>query len=255
MRGLTDKVIVVTGGAGGMGAAICRRLTEEGARVALFDVDPEAARKVAAQLSGNGTQVHVEIVDITDPAAVEAAVDSTEQALGPIDVLVNNAGWDRFRRFLDTDEELRNKVIAINLQGPLNMHFSVLKRMAARGRGNVVSIASDAGRVGSSGQAVYSACKGGVIAFTKTMAREMVRKGIRLNCVCPGPTDTPMLQAFMDEGEQGKKVYDALQKAVPMGRLGQPEDIPGIVAFFASDDSAFMTGQVVSVSGGLTMHG
>jgi 2-hydroxycyclohexanecarboxyl-CoA dehydrogenase len=186
---------------------------------------------------------------------VEAAVESTEQALGPIDVLVNNAGWDRFRRFLDTDEALRNKVIAINLQGPLNMHFSVLKRMAARGRGNVVSIASDAGRVGSSGQAVYSACKGGVIAFTKTMAREMVRKGVRLNCVCPGPTDTPMLKAFMDEGEQGKKVYDALQKAVPMGRLGQPEDIPGIVAFFASDDSAFMTGQVVSVSGGLTMHG
>lgn len=255
MRGLKDKVIVVTGGAGGMGEAICRRLTEEGARVALFDLDADAARKVAGELSVDGKQVHVEIVDITDSAAVEAAVESTEQALGPIDVLVNNAGWDRFRRFLDTDEALRNKVIAINLQGPLNMHFSVLKRMAARGRGNVVSIASDAGRVGSSGQAVYSACKGGVIAFTKTMAREMVRKGVRLNCVCPGPTDTPMLKAFMDEGEQGKKVYDALQKAVPMGRLGQPEDIPGIVAFFASDDSAFMTGQVVSVSGGLTMHG
>jgi 2-hydroxycyclohexanecarboxyl-CoA dehydrogenase len=255
MRGLKDKVIVVTGGAGGMGVAICRRLTEEGARVALFDLDADSARKVAGELSVDGKQVHVEIVDITDSAAVEAAVESTEQALGPIDVLVNNAGWDRFRRFLDTDEALRNKVIAINLQGPLNMHFSVLKRMAARGRGNVVSIASDAGRVGSSGQAVYSACKGGVIAFTKTMAREMVRKGVRLNCVCPGPTDTPMLKAFMDEGEQGKKVYDALQKAVPMGRLGQPEDIPGIVAFFASDDSAFMTGQVVSVSGGLTMHG
>lgn len=254
MRGLKDKVVIVTGGAGGMGAAICKRLVEEGMKLALFDLDRNA-HKVAGELGGAPGQVHVEIVDITDSAAVEAAVENTEQALGPVDVLINNAGWDRFRRFLDTDEELRNKVIAINLHGPLNMHYSVLKRMAARGRGNVVSIASDAGRVGSSGQAVYSACKGGVIAFTKTMAREMVRKGVRLNCVCPGPTDTPMLKAFLDEGEQGKKVYDALHKAVPMGRLGQPEDIPGIVAFFASDDSAFMTGQVVSVSGGLTMHG
>jgi len=255
MRGLKDKVIVVTGGGGGMGAAICRRFTEEGAKLALFDVNEGAARKVAGELKCDAERVHVEAVDITDLAAVEAAVERTEKALGPIDVLVNNAGWDRFRRFLDTDEALRNKVIAINLHGPLNMHFSVLKRMAARGRGCVVSIASDAGRVGSSGQAVYSACKGGVIAFTKTMAREMMRKGIRLNCVCPGPTDTPMLRAFMDEGEQGKKVHDALHKAVPMGRVGQPEDIPGIVAFFASDDSAFMTGQVISVSGGLTMHG
>lgn len=255
MRGLKGKVIVVTGGAGGMGAAICRRLTEEGAKVALFDLNEGEARKVANGLNNDKVRVHVEIVDITSLAAVEAAVEHTEKVMGPIDVLVNNAGWDRFRRFLDTDEALRNKVIAINLNGPLNMHFCVLKRMATRGRGNVVSIASDAGRIGSSGQAVYSACKGGIIAFTKTMAREMVRKGVRLNCVCPGPTDTPMLRAFLDEGEPGKKVYDALQKAVPMGRVGHPEDITGIVAFFASDDSAFMTGQVVSVSGGLTMHG
>jgi 2-hydroxycyclohexanecarboxyl-CoA dehydrogenase len=255
MRGIRDKVIVVTGGGGGMGAAICGRLAEEGAKVAVFDIDENSAQKVASRLSKDASQVHVEVVDITDITAVEAAVSRTEQALGAIDILVNNAGWDRYRRFLDTDETLREKVVAINLHGPLNMHHAVLKRMSEHGTGNVINIASDAGRVGSSGQAVYSACKGGIIAFTKTMAREMVRKGIRLNCICPGPTDTPMLQAFLDEGESGKRVYDGLKKAIPMGRLGQPEDIPGIVAFFASDDSAFMTGQVVSVSGGLTMHG
>jgi 2-hydroxycyclohexanecarboxyl-CoA dehydrogenase len=255
MRGIRDKVIIVTGGGGGMGAAICGRLAEEGAKLAVFDIDRDAAERVASRLRESGSQVHTEAVDIADATAVEAAVSRTEQALGPIDVLVNNAGWDRYRKFLDTDEALRAKVVAINLHGPLNMHHSVLARMSERASGNVINIASDAGRVGSSGQAVYSACKGGIIAFTKTMAREMVRKGIRLNCICPGPTDTPMLQAFLDEGESGKRVYDALKKAIPMGRLGQPEDIPGVVAFFASDDSAFMTGQVVSVSGGLTMHG
>jgi 2-hydroxycyclohexanecarboxyl-CoA dehydrogenase len=255
MRGLKNKVIVVTGGAGGMGAAICRRLAEEGAKVAIFDMDEASAKTVASEISNASSQAHVEAVDITDYAAVDAAVSRTEQALGPIDVLVNNAGWDRYRKFLDTDEALRQKVVAINLHGPLNMHHVVLAKMAERGSGIVVNIASDAGRVGSSGQAVYSACKGGIIAFTKTMAREMMRKGVRLNCVCPGPTDTPMLQAFLDEGEGGKRVYEGLKKAIPMGRLGQPDDIPGIVAFFASDDSAFMTGQVISVSGGLTMHG
>jgi len=254
MKGLKDKVVAVTGAAGGMGAAICQRFVEEGARVALLDVDGDRARQVAARL-GNDAAVHVEAVDITDLAAVEAAISRVEQTLGPINVLVNNAGWDRFRRFLDTDEALRDKVISINLHGPLNMHFAVLRRMSERGGGCVVTVASDAGRVGSSGQAVYSACKGGVIAFTKTMAREMMRKGVRLNCVCPGPTDTPMLRAFLDEGDQGRKVFDALQKAVPMGRLGRPEDVPGIIAFLASEDAAFMTGQVISVSGGLTMHG
>ncbi|MBV6274273.1 glucose 1-dehydrogenase [Alcaligenaceae bacterium CGII-47] len=255
MRGLKGKVIAVTGAAGGMGGAICRRFVEEGAKVAMLDVDGDGAHQVAAEIDAPAGIVHVEAVDITDLTAVEAAVENVERAIGPIDVLVNNAGWDRFRRFLDTDEELRNKVVSINLHGPLNMHYALLKRMSERGGGAVVTVASDAGRVGSSGQAVYSACKGGMIAFTKTMAREMMRKGVRLNCVCPGPTDTPMLRAFLDEGEQGKRVFDALQKAVPMGRLGQPEDVPGIVAFLASEDAAFMTGQVISVSGGLTMHG
>jgi len=253
MRGLKDKVVVVTGGAGGMGQAICSRFVAEGAKVAIFDLSGDAARKLSKELGEEHS--HVEALDISDYAAVEAAVARTEKVLGPIDVLVNNAGWDRFQMFLDTDAEFRERVIAVNLEGPINMHHVVLKGMAARKRGRVVTVASDAGRVGSSGQAVYSACKGGLIAFTKTMAREMMRHGIILNCVCPGPTDTPMLKAFLDEGERGKRVYEALKDAIPMRRLGQPEDVPGAVVFFASDDASFMTGQVVSVSGGLTMHG
>ncbi|MDD9961298.1 MAG: glucose 1-dehydrogenase [Gammaproteobacteria bacterium] len=253
MRGLSDKVVVVTGGGGGIGTAICNRFAEEGAKVAVFDLDGAAAEKVVAGLEGD--RCHVEAVDITDLTAVDEALTRTEEALGLIDVLVNNAGWDRFSMFLDTDEELRNRVVDINLLGPINMHHSVLSRMASRNQGVVVTIASDAGRVGSSGQAVYSACKGGMIAFTKTMAREMMRHGILLNCVCPGPTDTPMLQAFQEEGELGQKVYDGLKRAMPMRRLGEPEDIPGIVAFLASDDAKFVTGQVISVSGGLTMAG
>ena len=253
MRGLSDKVVVVTGGGGGIGTAICNRFAEEGAKVAVFDLDGSAAEKVVAGLEAD--RCHVEAVDITDLTAVDEALTRTEEALGLIDVLVNNAGWDRFSMFLDTDEELRNRVVDINLLGPINMHHSVLSRMASRNQGVVVTIASDAGRVGSSGQAVYSACKGGMIAFTKTMAREMMRHGILLNCVCPGPTDTPMLQAFQEEGELGQKVYDGLKRAMPMRRLGEPEDIPGIVAFLASDDAKFVTGQVISVSGGLTMAG
>ena len=253
MRGLSDKVVVVTGGGGGIGTAICNRFAEEGAMVAVFDLDGSAAEKVVAGLEAD--RCHAEAVDITDLTAVDEALTRTEEALGFIDVLVNNAGWDRFSMFLDTDEELRNRVVDINLLGPINMHHAVLSRMASRNQGVVVTIASDAGRVGSSGQAVYSACKGGMIAFTKTMAREMMRHGILLNCVCPGPTDTPMLQAFQEEGELGQKVYDGLKRAMPMRRLGEPEDIPGIVAFLSSDDAKFVTGQVISVSGGLTMAG
>ncbi|WP_213736989.1 glucose 1-dehydrogenase [Bradyrhizobium sp. dw_411] len=253
MRGLKDKVVVVTGGAGGMGKAICRRFIEEGARVAIFDLHGDEAVALAKEL-GEG-RTHVEALDISDYAAVENAVERTETEFGAIDVLVNNAGWDRFQMFLDTDAKFRERVIAVNLEGPINMHHVVLKKMSQRKSGRVVTVASDAGRVGSSGQAVYSACKGGLIAFTKTMAREMLRYNVILNCVCPGPTDTPMLRAFQDEGERGKRVFDALKDAIPMRRLGQPEDIPGAVLFFASDDASFMTGQVLSVSGGLTMHG
>ncbi len=254
MKGLNGKVALVTGAAGGMGRQICRRLVEEGCSVVMLDIDKTGLESLAADIGGTAKVFHV-AVDISDYSAVCNAVDAAEKVLGPTNLLVNNAGWDKFSNFLDTDEALRQKVISINLNGPVNMFHTVLTRMAQRDGGRVVTIASDAGRVGSSGQAVYSACKGGVIALTKTLARELARRNILLNAVCPGPTDTPMLQDFMNQGPGGQKVHDAMKRAIPLKRLGQPEDIPGIVAFLLSDDASFITGQVISVSGGLTMHG
>ena len=183
------------------------------------------------------------------------AVAAFEAKGGPTDILVNNAGWDKFAYFLDTDPALWEKIIAINLRGPLNLHHWVLKGMQQRRSGRVVNIASDAGRVGSSMEAVYSACKGGIISFSKTVAREMARSNVTVNCVCPGPTETPLLAAFFGEGEQGQKAADAMRRGVPLKRLGRPDDLPGVVAFLSSDDAAFITGQTISVSGGLTMAG
>lgn len=250
MRGLDGKNVIVTGGAGAIGAAICRRFAGYGARVGVFDKNVEGAKKIAAELKGFASGV-----DITDYDAVGKEIARFEKDCGPTDILVNNAGWDKFVNFVDTTPDLWNQVIAINLRGPLNMSHFVLKGMVARGRGRVVNIASDAGRVGSSQEAVYSACKGGIIAFTKTVAREVARKGITLNTVCPGPTDTPLLAAVAGDDERGQKVRAALVGAIPMKRVGQPEDIPGAVCFLASDDAGFITGQTISVSGGLTMHG
>jgi 2-hydroxycyclohexanecarboxyl-CoA dehydrogenase len=255
MRGLEGRNVIVTGGGGAIGGAICRRFAGYGARVGVFDRNLEAANKVAAEIRAAGGTAFVSGVDIADHQAVNSAVAAFEAEIGPTDILVNNAGWDRFANFIDTTPELWNQVIAINLHGPLNMSHAVLKGMAARGHGRVVNIASDAGRVGSSQEAVYSACKGGIIAFTKTVAREVARKGITLNTVCPGPTDTPLLAAVAGADERGQKVRAALVSAIPMKRVGQPEDIPGAVCFLASDDAAFITGQTISVSGGLTMHG
>src|ERR1700721_1305914 len=248
MRGLKDKVVVVTGGAGGMGKAICRRFIEEGAKVAIFDLHAEEAAALAKELGEERT--HVEALDISDYAAVENAVDRTERKLGAIDVLVNNAGWDRFQMFLDTDATFRERVIAVNLEGPINMHHVVLKRMSQRKSGRVVTVASDAGRVGSSGQAVYSACKGGIIAFTKTLARELARRNVTLNVLCPGPTDTPLFDNFR---AASPSIGDALARAIPLRRLGEPDDYAGMIAFLLSEDAGYMTGQTISVSGGLTM--
>ncbi len=255
MRGLEHKVVIVTGGAGGIGAALCARFAAEGAAVAVFDLDARAGEAVAANIRAAGGKAMAYAVDISDLERVGAAVARTEQELGPIDVLVNNAGWDRASPFLETDAALWQKIVAVNLMGPLNMHHAVLKRMSARGRGRVVNISSDAGRVGSSGESVYSACKGGIIAFSKTMARELARKRININVVCPGPTDTAMFRDFAGAGERAEKLKSALVKAIPFGRLGQPDDVAGAVCFLASDDAAFITGQVLSVSGGLTMAG
>jgi 2-hydroxycyclohexanecarboxyl-CoA dehydrogenase len=168
---------------------------------------------------------------------------------------VNNAGWDLFRPFLKTDPAFWQKIVAINLMGPLNVLHCVLPGMVERGGGKVVSIASDAGRVGSSGEAPYSACKGGLIALTKTLAREFAAKGVRLNVICPGLTETGMLEQFMQGAGNPDKLREAYRRAVPVGRLGKPEDIAGAVLFLSSDDAEFITGQVLSVSGGLTMHG
>ncbi|MGE0699908.1 MAG: glucose 1-dehydrogenase [Hyphomicrobiaceae bacterium] len=252
MRGLKGKTAIVTGGAGGIGSAICRRLAEEGAKVGVLDLRGDAAEKVAAEI-GNGASAHA--CDITDLASVTAAVAAFEAAQGTTDILVNNAGWDKFAYFLDTTPEDWDRIIAINLRGPIHLHHAVLKGMQARRQGRVVNIASDAGRVGSSMEAVYSACKGGIIAFTKTIAREMARSNVTVNCVCPGPTETPLLAQFTGGGAQGEKAAEGMKRAIPLKRLGQPDDLAGMVAFLASDDAGYITGQVISVSGGLTMSG
>jgi len=255
MKGLRDKVVIVTGGGAGIGAALCTRFAAEGAKVAIFDIDIAKAEALAQSLRQAGGSAQAYQVDIVDHERVNAAVAEAEATLGAIDVLVNNAGWDHAARFLDTTPDVWNKIIAINLNGPINLHHAVLKGMNARGAGRIINISSDAGRVGSSGEAVYSACKGGIIAFSKTMAREFARKHINVNVVCPGPTDTAFFRDFAGDGESGAKLKNALEKAIPFGRLGQPEDVVGAVCFLASDDAAFITGQVLSVSGGLTMAG
>lgn len=254
MRGLEDQVVIVTGGGGGIGRKICVRFAEEGARVAVLDINAEAARETSDAIGG-ADRARAFTVDITDPQSVAQTIGDVIGAYGVIDTLVNNAGWDRGAPFLETDPDLWAKIIAINYQGPLNMHREVLPHMVERGRGQIINIASDAGRVGSSGEAVYAGCKAAVMAFGKSVAREMARFGITVNAVCPGPTDTAFFRDFAGDGEYGEKLRAGLTRAIPMRRLGQPEDIPGIVAFLASDDANFITGQVISVSGGLTMHG
>ncbi len=255
MRGLKDRIAVVTGAASGIGRAIALRLAEEGARPVIFDIDDAGAAAVVKEIGAAGRSGAAQHCDITNYASVQAAVAATEREVGPVDFLVNNAGWDLPMNFLDSEPDFWAKVVGINLMGPIHMHHVVLTRMAQRGTGRVVNIASDAGRVGSSGEAVYSACKGGVIAFTKTLARELTRKGIRLNTVCPGPTDTPLFDVFKSASGDGEKIAAGLERAIPMRRLGRPDDYPGIVAFLLSDDAEYITGQTISVSGGLTMHG
>jgi 2-hydroxycyclohexanecarboxyl-CoA dehydrogenase len=233
MRGLKGKTAIVTGGAAGIGAAIVERFQAEGTKVVVFDLNGDPK------------------IDITDYEAVKKAVAGA----GPVDILVNNAGWDMFKPFLKSDPAFWQKIISINLLGAMNLLHCVLPGMVERGGGKVVNIASDAGRVGSSGEAPYSACKGGIIALTKTLARELAGKNVRLNVVCPGLTETGMLEGFMQGAGNPDKLREAYRRAIPVGRLGKPADIPGAVLFFASDDADFITGQTLSVSGGLTMHG
>jgi 2-hydroxycyclohexanecarboxyl-CoA dehydrogenase len=244
---LAGKTVLVTGAARGIGAAIAIRLAAEGARVAVGDLDAAAAEKLAAQLA---TDSRAYELDVSDIDSVHATVRAVEAELGPIDILVNNAGIDRIQPFLESEPDTWDRLWAVNLRGTVAMCHAVGTLMSERGRGRIVNIASDAGRVGSSGETVYSGTKGGVIAFSKSLARELARSGVTVNVVCPGPTDTALLDQV---AQASQKLYDSIARAIPLRRIATPDDIAPAVAFFASDDAAYITGQTLSVSGGLTM--
>ena len=244
----------MTGGGRGIGRAVALALSRAGWAVGVLDLDGASAAAVAAEIAETGGAAAGAAADVTQPATVQAGIAAIERELGPVEALVNNAGWDVLARFVEGPPELWDRVIAVNLKGVLNATHAVLPGMIARGRGRIVSISSDAGRVGSSGEAVYSACKAGVIGFSKALAREVARAGITVNCVCPGPTETALLASVM-AGEQGEKVLAGMRRTIPLGRLGLPEDVAPAVVYLLSDGAAYVTGQVLSVSGGLTMHG
>lgn len=245
MGKLDNKIAIVTGAGQGIGAAIATKLAAEGATVVVTDINAETAAATAEKLGGGAIGVRT---DVADRDSVNAMVDQVVAQFGRVDVLVNNAGWDKAEPFVDSEPATWDRIFQINLYGQLNTCHKVLPIMSAQQSGRIVNIGSDSGRVGSSGEAVYSAAKGGVIAFTKTIAREMARAGVTANCVSPGPTDTELFASI-----GGEKLRDALKRAIPLKRLGQPEDLANAVAFLASDEAAFITGQTVSVSGGLTM--
>jgi 2-hydroxycyclohexanecarboxyl-CoA dehydrogenase len=244
------QVAVVTGGGSGIGRAAVLLLASQGAAVAVADIDRAAAARVAAEVTAAGGRTVAVEVDVTDAAQVRAMAAEAERTLGPIDVLVSNAGWDEVAPFVETEEGFWDRVIAINFRGHLATTRAVLPGMIERGRGRIVTVASDAGRVGSSGEAVYSGAKGAVIAFSKALAREVARKGIAVNCVAPGLTDTPLLTR-LTEGHEN--LMGAIVKSIPMGRLGRPEEVARAIAFLASGEAEYITGQTLSVNGGLSM--
>jgi 2-hydroxycyclohexanecarboxyl-CoA dehydrogenase len=241
---LEGRSALVTGGAKGIGEAIVRRLAAEGARVTIGDVDTDGAEQVAADTGAEAVRL-----DVTDPKSAQTAVEGA----GTPDVLVNNAGMDEFGFFTETDPELWERVLAVNLKGVLACTSAVLPGMQEAGYGRIVNIASEAGRVGSKGSAVYSAAKGGVIAFTKTIARENARFGITANAIAPGPIDTPLLRRATELGELGERVIETMKGATQLRRLGQPEEVAAAVAFLASEEAAYVTGETLGVSGGLGM--
>lgn len=251
---MTSRVALVTGGAQGIGGGISEALGAHGFRVAVADLNLDAAKETAARITEAGGQAIAVPIDVTDTASVRAAVAEVTTTLGVIEIVVNNAGWDDFMPFLKTTEDFWDKILDLNFKGALRVCHTVVPGMVERGFGRVINIGSDAGRVGSSLEAVYSGAKGGIIAFTKTLAREVATKGVTVNTVCPGPTDTPALRKFADNsGEDADKVIGGMARSVPMKRLGTPSDVAAAVAFFASDAAEYITGQTLSVSGGLTM--
>jgi 2-hydroxycyclohexanecarboxyl-CoA dehydrogenase len=238
-----SRVALVTGGAGGIGRAIVRALTADGNRVVSGDIVDAADGDAALAVR----------LDVTDSASVDEAVGRVERELGPVEILVNTAGWDEFHSFLDTDEEFWDRIIELNYKGCLRVSRRVVPGMVQREYGRVINISSDAARVGSSQEAVYAGAKAAQVAFGKTLAREVARRGVTVNSVCPGPTETPLLEGMLGAGEASAKMVEALRRAVPMRRLGRPEDVAAAVAFLASDAAGYITGQTLSVSGGLTM--
>jgi 2-hydroxycyclohexanecarboxyl-CoA dehydrogenase len=251
---MSNRVALVTGGAQGIGRGIAEQLGADGFRVGVADLNLEAAEETAAAINAAGGQAVAVQIDVTDTASVQAAVKSVTEEYGPVEVLVNNAGFDDFMKFLDTTEDFWDRILEVNFKGALRVIQATAPGMVERGWGRVINIGSDAGRVGSSLEAVYSGAKGGIIAFSKTLAREVATKGVTVNTVCPGPTDTPALRKFAaNSGDDAEKVIAGMTRAVPMRRLAQPDDIAGAVAYFASDAAGYVTGQTLSVSGGLTM--
>jgi 2-hydroxycyclohexanecarboxyl-CoA dehydrogenase len=245
---LEGRVALVTGGASGIGAATCLRLAAEGARVAVCDRNAEGAGEVASQLDGQAFEM-----DVTDGGSVRECAAAVVSALGPVDALVNNAGTDEFGFFQHTEESVWQRVLDVNLLGVMRSTHAVLPGMIEHGGGRIVNVASEAGRVGSSGSAAYSAAKGGVISFTKAIARESARYGVLCNAVAPGPIDTPLLRRAHEMGELGDKVVETMIGTTAVRRLGRPEEVAAVIAFLCSDDASYVTGQTVGVSGGLAM--
>ena len=249
MLDLHDNAAVVTGAGSGIGVAIARALAQAGASVVAADLDEAGARSTAAAIERDGGRAVAAAVDVTDRSGVEALRELAVQAFGTVTVLVNNAGFGQPGLFVDNQPEFWDKVVSVNFMGPVNVTRAFVEPMIEGRRGRIVNIASDAGRVGGTRESVYAGTKGGIIALTKSLAREFAPYGIGVNCVCPGPTDTPLFRKHTE------KMQEALTRAIPFRRLAQPDDIAGAVAFFASDQAAYITGQVLSVSGGLTMVG
>jgi len=250
---LRGRIALVSGAGSGIGRAVAARLAGEGAHLMVSDLDGEAAHAGAAQITASGGTARAFAMDVTDFTAVRATVATVRRDVGPIDILVNCAGWDRMEPFLDNTPEFWSKVIDINYLGLLHCCRAVLDHMSEQKSGKIVSISSDAARVGSTGEAVYSGCKGAIISFSKALAREVARYNVNVNVVCPGPTDTPLWWGMI-EGK-AEKLSESLLRAIPFRRLAQPDEIAAAVAFFASPDADYITGQVLSVSGGMTMAG